>query len=131
MTLSDDGNKYVWCQHHGPNNGKSGNQTGMYMLDNQNHTKLLAKKKKKANAQKDQQKESKAASNKRKASFDTASNTDYNAEKRGKNGKLTLSKSFKSAIVTKLKLSDPEVQDIWDTAMTNANKYSNDNSDDK
>ena len=50
MTLSDDGNKYVWCQHHGPNNGKSGNQTGMYMLDNQNHTKLLAKKKKKANA---------------------------------------------------------------------------------
>ena len=60
--------------------------------------------------------------------FETDSNTNSNAEKRGKNGNIVLIKSFKSALVTKVQIYDPEVQDILDTAMANAKKDSNDNS---
>ena len=67
--------------------------------------------------------------NKRKVSFKSVSGTDSNAEKLGKKGKLALAKSFKSALVTKVQLSDPEVKDILDTAMEDFSKYSDDNSD--
>ena len=77
------------------------------------------------------QKESKSASNKHKASFETAPNTNSNAEKCGKNRKLEPAKSVKSALVTKVHISDSEVKEILDTAMINDNKYSNDNSDDE
>ena len=61
--------------------------------------------------------------------FETASNTDFNTEKRGKISKPALAKRFKSELVTKLQISDPEVQDILDTAIVNDNKYYDDNSD--
>ena len=101
----------------------------MYIMDTHNHAKWLAKKKNEAEAWKEHQKEINSASNKYKASFKTAPNTDSNAEKRRKNSKLALAKRFKSALVTNVQLSDPEVQDILDTAMVNANKYYNDNSE--
>ena len=56
MTSPDDGKKYVWFEHYGPNNGKSGKQNDMHMLDPHNHGELLENKKKKAEAWKDQQK---------------------------------------------------------------------------
>ena len=56
MTLPDDVKKYVWCQNHGPNNGKSGKQNDMHMLDSHNHGELLENNKKKAEAWKDQHK---------------------------------------------------------------------------
>ena len=128
MTSPDYGKKYVWCQHHGPNNGKSVMQTGIYMLAPHNYAKWLSKNNKKPDAWNYQQKEMKAASNKRKVYFETNSNTNSNAKKRGKNGNIVLIKSFKSALVTKVQIYDPEVQDILDTAMANAKKDSNDNS---
>ena len=103
MTSPDDGKKYVWFEHYGPNNGKSGKQTGMNIMVPHNHAEWLAKNNNNnPKAWKEQQKERKEASNKRKAYFETASNTNSNAEKRGKNGKLALAKSFKSALVTKV-----------------------------
>ena len=62
-------------------------------------------------------------------SFKTASNTDYNTDKHGKNGKIAPSNIFESALVTKVKMSDTEVQDILDNAMEKANKYSDYNSE--
>ena len=70
-------------------------------------------------------------SNKCKAYIETASNTNSNSEKCGKNGKLAPSNIFKSALVIKVHLSDPEVWEILDSAMANGNKYYNDNSDDE
>ena len=70
-------------------------------------------------------------SNKRKASFESASNTDPNAEKCGKNDKISLAKILKSALVPNVQLSNHKVQDILSTAMVNARKYLNDNSNDE
>ena len=103
MTSPDDGKKYVWFEHYGPNNGKSGKQTGMNIMVPHNHVEWLAKNNNNnSKAWKEQQKERRDASNKRKAYFETASNTNSNAEKRRKNGKLALAKSFKSSLVTKV-----------------------------
>ena len=70
----------------------------------------------------------KAASNKRKVYCETTSNNNCNADKRRNNVKLSLSKSFNSALVIEVQLSDTEVQYILDTAMENYNKYSIDKS---
>ena len=86
--LPDDGKKYVWYQHHGPNIDKSGKHNGIYMLAPHNHDKWFAKNKNKSEIWKDHQKERNSTSKKRKVSFKTASNTDSNTDKRGKNGKL-------------------------------------------
>ena len=124
MTSPDYGKKYVWCQHHGPNNGKSVMQTGIYMLAPHNYAKWLSKKNKKPDAWNYQQKEMKAASNKRKVYFETTSNNNCNADKRRNNVKLSLSRSFNNALAIEVQLSDTEVQYILDTAMENDNKYS-------
>ena len=44
------------------------------------------------------------------------------------NGKLKLAKSFKTALVSKVQLSDAEVKDIVDDAMANAKNDSDDES---
>ena len=113
MNSPNYGKKYMWCQHRGPNNGKYGKHTDMYMLAPNNHAEWLADNNDKAKSWKDQKKEKKATTNKKTVYFETASNTDSNTEKRGKNDKLALVNSFKSALVTMVQLSDPEVQYIW------------------
>ena len=129
MTSPDDGKKYVWCQYHGPNNGKSGKQSGMYILAPHNHTKWLANRKKKVKAWKGHHKERNSASNKCKVSFETGYNADSNTEKRGNNIKLALANIFKSVLVAKVQISYTEVRYILDTSVANANKYYDDNSE--
>ena len=127
--LPDDGKKYVWYQHHGPNIDKSGKHNGIYMLAPHNHDKWFAKNKNKSEIWKDYQKERNSTSKKRKVSFKTDSNIYSNTDKREKNGKLEPAILFQSALVTKGKISDTEVQEVLDNAIENSNKYSDYNSD--
>ena len=99
------------------------------MLAPHNHDKWFAKNKNKSEIWKDHQKERNSTSKKRKVSFKTASNIYSNTDKRGKNGKLEPAIIFQSALVTKGKISDTEVQEVLDNAIENSNKYSDYNSD--
>ena len=51
---------------------------------------------------------------------------DSGGKRKQDGGKLALSKSFKSALVSKVQLSDAEVQDIVDGACVDAHKFEKD-----
>ena len=113
-SYTHDGTKYDWCPHHGPNNrGKDKTKSGMYMPSPHNHDDWLKDRKSKQAARDARNKDSSA--NKRKSS-----ESDFKGDsgkRASSKGKLSLAKSFKSALVSKVQLSDAEVQDIIDSAM--------------
>jgi hypothetical protein len=123
-TCTHDGQKYDWCPHHGPDNrnsdGGKKKKTGMYMPSPHDHDAWAANRKEKI-AQRDklraerqgEKKDAGAGAGKKRAAT---------------NGKLKLAKSFKTALVSKVQLSDAEVKDIVDDAMANAKNDSDDES---
>ena len=86
-----------------------------------NHKDWLEKRKARSKEKQD------GKDNKRKSGAH-ASNDSAGKRKQG-DGKLALSKSFKSALVSKVQLSDAEVQDIVDGAYADAHKFEKDSDD--
>jgi len=98
-----------------------GNKTGMYMPASQDHKAWVAKRKERKQARKDQA--SCSASAKCKA---TNANDSSKRGKGGSGGTIALSKSFDTALATKVQISDPEIKAIIEGAAAKAHKYSDD-----
>ena len=121
-TTTVEGVKYDWCPHHGPNNrGKDAKKSGMYMPAPHNHDEWAKAREAKNAARKNNQS---GQSGKRKT---PAESTSSNPAKKS-SGKLALAKSFKSALVSHVQLSDAEIENISAEAMKNCDQFS-DNSD--
>ena len=120
-TYTHEGIKYDWCPHHGPKNRSSDKRSsGMYMPAPHKHDEWLANKK--AKQAERESKISAGGTNKRKSkSFDS----DVSVKRAATDGKLALSKTFKSALVSKLQLSDAEVNDVIATAMKASDEEEN------
>ncbi len=108
-----DGKKYEWCPHHSPQQGKDAKKSGMYMPAPHNHHKWFQKPKEKTANWKAKQKDRR----KKCKSPESTPAADSNKGKPRPEGKLTFAKSFKSALVTKVQLSDAEIDDTIGGAM--------------
>ena len=114
-TYSHEGTKYDWCTRHGPNNRNNEKKSsGMYMPHPHNHDEWAAARKAKQAAC--EAKISEGTPSKRKATEDDKSS----AKRAMAKSNLKISKSFQSALVSKLQISDAEIQDVINCAMENA-----------
>ena len=115
-TFTHDGTKYDWCPHHGPKNRSSDKKSsGMYMPNPHDHDAWAASKK-----AKQAERESKTANGATKRKAKT-SDKDASAKRAAADTKLALSKTFKTALISKLQLSDAEVNDVIASAMKASN----------
>ena len=112
-----DGVKYVFCKDHGFKD-ENGNKSGMYMPTPHDHVKWLARKLVKRTAWKDKKKEANATG-KRKATEATPNSSSPPI-------KLSLSRSFKSALITQVHLFDVEAEHIICGVMAKSKEDSED-----
>ena len=99
----------------------------MYMPAPHDHAAWVKNKAEKQAAWKEKQKSQRAA--KRKGKPDDASKSNKKSSSSGGGEKLTLSKSFRAALTTKVQLSDAEIQDL--VAYAKANTDSGDSPESK
>ena len=100
-TCPDTGNHFMWCPHHG-----SGDKKGIYIPTDHDHDAWLKARKERS-----------ASYLKKKRAAQSDPEKEPETKKAAGKGKLALAKSFKSALTSKLQISDPEIDNIIDSAM--------------
>ena len=103
-----DGEKFVWCPKHGRKN-EEGVQSGMYIPEPHDHEAWLAKKTKENEEWKAEQAARKVAPLKCKAEGTPSDSA--------KGAKLSLAKSVRTALTTRVQMSDNEAQAMVDDIM--------------
>lgn len=108
-----NGEHYKWCAKHGHPNPATGKQPGMYMPADHDHDAWAKNK-----ADRDAAFKQKKATGKRKA--EESSKPEKSVDDKLKGQRLALSKTFRTALVTEMQVSDAAAEAIVDNVMANA-----------
>ena len=108
-----NGKTFVWCPHHGRRDD-AGKQCGMYMPYPHDHDKWLSRK---AKIQTDYQAQQEAKKRAKRAKQKEHEKDEGEGVVRFKSAKLQLAKSFKTALTSKVQLSDKDAELLVEQVM--------------